>query len=298
MIRSRGQVIVVYALTLLMLLGCLGLSIDGGYVFASSRAISIAADTAARAATVDVRLGRAGQSAYLSRASSDGQIIGQRNLAQAGLTNVVLTIAYNDTANAAPTAPGWSTAPPTLATNSVRATASGTYNTFFMRALGINSLNIQRVGTSQLAPVVTVSQRVLPNAVCQLDRTLSPNGPWTIWISSGGLVCNLTWHGFVNITGTAMCGTYPTWIGPPPTISAPADGSTLRLDTNSCNAVWNNYQQLNGTVQTIMIVDTLAGNTLVGCQQVTVRTSSSGPNNQATGTPVGALGSCGGVQIN
>src|SRR5690348_11711143 len=53
-----GQVMALFALLILVLLGFVGLSIDGGYYFASSRAVSIAADTAARAAGVAVRLGQ------------------------------------------------------------------------------------------------------------------------------------------------------------------------------------------------------------------------------------------------
>jgi len=120
--RKHGQVLVVFALVLLVLLGYLGLALDGGYSFASSRAVSIAADAAARAAMVDVRRaqGNSSLTSLYGRATSDGLAIGQRNLANAGLTGITITISYNDSATASPTGGGWYSGPPESLTAAAR----------------------------------------------------------------------------------------------------------------------------------------------------------------------------------
>ncbi|HEY7061312.1 MAG TPA: pilus assembly protein TadG-related protein [Chloroflexota bacterium] len=83
MVRHRGQVAVVFAGLVVVLLGILGLAIDGGYYWAASRGVTIAADSAARAAAADVQRAQNGGSfALYGRATSDGRAIGQANLAQ------------------------------------------------------------------------------------------------------------------------------------------------------------------------------------------------------------------------
>jgi hypothetical protein len=295
---------VLFALLVLVLLGFVGLSIDGGYFFASSRAVSIAADTAARAAAVDVRRGQsAGQASYFSRASSDGQAIGQRNLASASLTGITLTIEYNDVPFAGPTSGGWYSSSPGPSTQTVRAIAAGTYRTLFLGAVGIPSLNIQRLGQgAPLAPIVALP-RAMPVAVCTLTTTLSPNGPWRVW-DKDNILPNclvLGWHGLANLDGSPCptCATYYGWLGPPPSGPLPVDGTNLQLDTQICTQFGSPYAQpLQNTTQIIPEVSTIAGllgAQVVGCRVVRVT--------QVTGsrvevTPQGGRIACGAVQIN
>jgi hypothetical protein len=283
----RGQVLVLFALLILVLLGFLGLALDGGYFFASSRAVAIAADTAARAALVDVRRAHGGQSSLYGRATSDGIAIGQRNLASAGLTGITIAIEYNDSPNATPTGGGWYSGPPRASTAASRARISGTYNTFFLKAVGIPSLGIDRLGVGgQLAPVI-VLRRALPVAVCSAAVTARPNGPWVLWEQgnnpnlrcglSGPLATLAGWHGLVNLDNSSPdCRQYEMWLGPPPTGPLPAEQSNVGMDMADCPNLTRNANGLQNTQQLIPEITPtgllgLGGTArVVGCREVTI----------------------------
>src|SRR5690349_14853835 len=109
MARRDGQILVLFGLLTFVLLGFLGLAIDGGYYFASSRLASVAADAAARAAATTVVIAQSDpQNAGLyNQATSNGLAIGQQNLTSTPLTGITMTIEYNDSLNASPTGGGW-----------------------------------------------------------------------------------------------------------------------------------------------------------------------------------------------
>jgi hypothetical protein len=293
-----------FALLVLVLLGFVGLSIDGGYYFASSRAVSIAADTAARAAAVDVRLGQSsGQTSYYSRASSDGVAIGQRNLASSNLTGITLTIEYNNLPFAGPATGGWYASNPSASTQSVRAIATGTDRTLFLGAVGIPGMDIHRLGQgAPLEPVIALP-RALPFAVCTLTTGLTPNGPWRVWDKSNILpnCLVLGWHGLANLDNrpSPTCPTYYGWLSPPPSGPLPIDGTNLQLDTQDCPQIGSPYAEaLRNTTQIIPEVSTIAGlfgAQVVGCRVVRV-TEATGSRVEVT--PQGGRIGCGLVQTN
>jgi Flp pilus assembly protein TadG len=300
---QRGQVLVLFALLILVLLGFLGLALDGGYYFASSRAVAIAADTAARAALVQVRRAQAGTGSLYSSATSDGVAIGQRNLANAGITGITITIEYNDSPNATASGGGWYGTPPRASTVASRARVNGTYNTFFLKAVGVPSLGIDRLGVGgQLAPVV-VMRRTLPLSICTATITLNPNGPWTLWDRrSTATLCSLSgWHGLTNLDNRSpmTCFDYQTWLGPPPAGPLPLEGSTVGMDRLNCpNLTSGPASGLQNTTQLIPEISSLLGLTaaqVAGCRQVLI-TQVSGDLIQ--GTPVGGRVPCGVLQTN
>src|SRR5262249_1919255 len=154
--RQRAQVLIIFAVVLLPILGFLGLAVDGMYYFIALRGVNNAAGVAARAAALDVQEAQASllHAAAYARATPDAQALGQQNLSQFRLTNVNFDVAYNNTINAVLLSLGWSSATPTALTNSVKVTASGTYNTIFLRLVGISTVDI---GQSELAKVAIVS---------------------------------------------------------------------------------------------------------------------------------------------
>src|SRR5262249_28006801 len=175
--------------------------------------------------------------AAYARATPDAQALGQQNLSQFRLTNVNFDVAYNNTINAVLLSLGWSSATPTALTNSVKGTASGTYNTIFLRLVRISPVDI---GQSELAKVAIVSvPRALPFGICKADydANSSSSPKWTIWKSGGitGSACSLPsgWEGFLDLDGTASgCLSYQSWVMPaPPTGPSPPNGWTIDMDT-------------------------------------------------------------------
>jgi Flp pilus assembly protein TadG len=296
--RARGQTLMLFALLVPVLLGFLGLSLDGGYYFANTRAVSIAADTAARAAATNVRRaqGSAALSTLYTRASSDGVAIGNKNLASAYLTGITIGIEYNDSLSATPTSGGWYSTAPSVTTRAVRAVVGGTYNTLFLRVVGVPSLDIQRIGTGgQITPEVVIP-KVLPFAVCQVTELLSPNGPWTVWRKSGGAnLCAVpNWEGLVNLDNRSpiTCPTYQAWVGPPPSGPVPSVGGNVTLDLNNCSSIGQWSQPLFGTTQLIPEISTVAnllGAQVTGCWLVVL----GGSADTVTATPVGSRTECG-----
>ena len=177
--RQRAQVLIIFALALLPMLGFLGLAVDGMYYFIALRAVNSAAGIAARAAALDVQYGQASllNAAAYAKATPDAQAIGQQNLSQFRLTNVNFDVSYNNTLNALILSLGWSSATPTALTNSVKVTASGTYNTIFLRLVGISTVDI---GQSQLAKIAVVS---VPRALLRVGQFACWRGWMQWWLS-------------------------------------------------------------------------------------------------------------------
>jgi Flp pilus assembly protein TadG len=224
--RARGQVVVIFAAALPVVLAGLGLALDGGYYFLAGRGVQFAAGAAARAAALNV------QANTPLVATANGQALGAQNLSRLQLTAVSVTPTYKSAVTPATecttTASGWSAAPPTN-TNCVRAVATATYNTLFMRLLQVPSVTLQRTA------IVTVGRGgIIPLAVCNSVMTATPGGPWTIWDDRGSLCqgdAPNSWDGYVGLDGNShTCAEYRAWILPgPPTGPVPQN---IRLQTN------------------------------------------------------------------
>ena len=109
--RGRGQVVVIFAAALPVVLGFLGLALDGGYYFLAGRAVQFAAGAAARAAAVNI------QANAPAAATANGQALGAQNLAPLQLTGVTVTPTYKTAVTPATectaTSAGWSGTPAT-----------------------------------------------------------------------------------------------------------------------------------------------------------------------------------------
>jgi hypothetical protein len=207
--RERGQALVMYVMALPVLLGFLAPALDGGQYFAVRRAAQFAADSAARAAAVDVL--RAQQPGllnllYYPLATEDGETVGQTNLRGIPLTGVNVEIAYHNSPNILSGALGWYSGVPTPLTRSVRARVSGTYNTLLLHLVGISSVSLEQVGAQPVA-VVSLPPGVLPLGVCSATKAAQPLGPWVL-VQNGGDLCGVPdWEGLVDLDGTAInCG--------------------------------------------------------------------------------------------
>ena len=281
--RARAQVMIIFAAALPALLGFLGLTLDGGYYLAVGETAQYAAAAAARAAAVDVMTG-----AYAS-ATSDGTTIGQRNLSTLELSGVSITIQYNNTSSAAPGAAGWSGATPTVSTQSVKAQATGTYSTLFLKLLQVPTVSVDRLAVISMSPI-------LPLGVCQAVSNAMDASPGTqqvIWENKSSQCGVNKWDGTVDLGGVTSCASYQNWIQPSPSGPTPATGSTVTLDTTrNCGNI-DNWIAAYPTsvppvslVQPILVVTTTG--TVLGCRLVTLVTA----KDIVRGTPAGALQSC------
>ncbi len=302
MSRQRAQGLVLFGAALPVLLGCLGLALDGGYYLAAWQAAQFAADAAARAAAVDVERAQAGQALLYLSATADGQTTAQQNLdaLPLRLSDVSIEIAYNTSIlpDVLLGGIGWDLGLPTPLTASVRATVSATYTTMFLRIVGISSVDLRRAGEQPLA--VTTIQHILPLAVCQTTANNALLLVWTLW-ENGTSLCGVAgWSGLINLDGSATnCDNYYSWIGPPASGPPPATGSAAHLETTrSCSQV----AQRTGTnvlpPPSIVVVDTTSGKVL-GCHRVTVASNPVDlpPLIRASvlGTPIGSLQPCDGI---
>jgi hypothetical protein len=285
--RTPGQIVVMFALMLPALVGFLGLALDGGRFFVASRAAQFSASAAALAGVRTI------QSAQYATATGNGQTIGQRNLTGAQFTGGTVVMAYNTAnpnttpSNCAPTAAGWTSGTPTASTRCVRATASVSFNTQFLRLVGTPSVSLQRVA------VAAIGGGVLPIAVCTTTMATSP--PWRIWDANADLCGVNNWDGLVNIDGTrtSCSGTngYETWFQTPtgpPTGPAPATGAVVTLDARNCNRVDNWLNSYTSLLQPIVVVNVSAGRTVVGCRTVQLNPG----GNRVDATPIGAVADC------
>ena len=119
--RERGQLLVVFALTLVGLIGAVGLVIDGGSTFVQKRDEQNVADAAAMAAGYATVMGTGGSAAALSVASANGYTHGSDGVAisvSIGVSTATVTV----------------TAP---------------HHNYFAGLLGLSSWNVSATATSE-----------------------------------------------------------------------------------------------------------------------------------------------------
>jgi hypothetical protein len=158
-----------------------------------------------------------------------------------------------------------------MATRSVKAVLRGTYETAFLRILGVTSADLSQVG---VAPLAVASMRTLvPLGLCYADyqAQAGANNPrWVIWSQLSDLCGVPGWNGFVDLDGTAYdsCPAYQGWIAPaPPSGPMPPPGATVTLDPIDCLGVplWFIGYPSNKNLS-VPVIDTSGGkNTIVGC---------------------------------
>lgn len=182
---QRGQTLVFFALSGLVLLGALGLALDAGYDFGQRRAMQNAADAAALA-------GARAVSQNLTTAYSDALTAAQQN----GLTDTS-RFTCNYISNAVPIATVASCtvgqAPPSgLGISGVQVTVGEQHPTFVFRALGIGSSGTSATATAQVQVLSSLDMGKAPFIVCGVNTML--NGPgnstYSIFELSGSTLSN------------------------------------------------------------------------------------------------------------
>jgi hypothetical protein len=269
--RRRGQVLLVFVGALPALLGLVGLAVDGGFYFATQRAAQFGSLAAARAAAVDVMLAQQGQQQYYAQAGRDGEALGKANVSPLRLSDAKFTLDYHNSYKCPENDGAWYGPNATASTRCVRATVSGSYPTLFMRILGLPKIDLQKMGFQPVS-IVRIGG-VLPLGVCKSEYDAWPAGPWVIW-DWGANLCGVDdWEGLVDLDNSRpSCLEYWSWMLPePPSGPPPKRGDPVGVETSTwCPLIsfWIGlYTDKKGSIP---IVDTRAGNTVVGCIKVTL----------------------------
>ena len=144
---ERGQALIIVALLSAILVGLVGLSIDGGEVAGEQELVQASADGAALAGAYD-----AGAGTTQAVATTLASLVVQGN----GVTASSLTMAYQDSSGATVAGPG------TAGVVRVQATVAETRATFFLGALGVP--NFRLVATAR----ATIRAGNAPCTICVL----------------------------------------------------------------------------------------------------------------------------------
>ena len=175
---KRGQTIVLFALTNIVLLGMLGLALDGGFLLAKRRQMQNAADAAALAGATAL----AGNNGNFLTTLATVRTIAQQNGVQDPTDGSQLTCTYLDNnlqpltsplpsaCNDLPFANG-------TAVSAVRVTVHETHSTFVMRALGIATTGSGATATAQIQRITTLANLQVPFLPCGINsKTVGANG--------------------------------------------------------------------------------------------------------------------------
>ena len=187
---QRGAIAIVVALSLVVMLGMLGLAIDGGRLYVNQAELQSAADSCALAAAAELVCDGVGicPTTYLQNAEAAGQLSGQRNKAnlQAGLVSIsAADILFNTTLG--PNS-GYLSRAGGASPNSRFAmckTRTNGITPWLMGLLGIGASNVNATGVATLAPGQTFCSAA-PIGVCKKPGGVAPNYGYAVgeWISS------------------------------------------------------------------------------------------------------------------
>jgi Flp pilus assembly protein TadG len=188
---ARGQAVVFFALMSLVLLGVLGLALDGGYLLAKRRMMQTAADAAALAGATALAGNNAGSFTVLSTVRE----VAQQNGVQDPTSASQLTCTYLDNnleplASPLPSSCNDSPFATGTAVSAVRVTVSESHPTFVLRALGIGTSGAGATATAQVQRMTTLDNAQVAWLPCGLDtKRVDANGntvdPMSILVTTG-----------------------------------------------------------------------------------------------------------------
>lgn len=174
----RGQAVALFALASLILLGMLGLALDGGYLLAKRRAMQNAADAAALAGATAL----AGNNASTFTTLATVRAIAQQNGIQDPTDASQLTCTYLDNnlqplASPLPSACNDAPFAVDTAVSAVQVTVHETHPTFVLRALGIATSGSGATATAQVQLMTTLANAQVPFLPCGINsKRVRTNG--------------------------------------------------------------------------------------------------------------------------
>ncbi len=160
--RQRGAVAIVVGLSLAVMLGFVGLAIDGGRLYLTKTELQNAADACALAAAYELTGAPNIPVAAFTRADAAGKLVGSRNRVEFQGTAIPagdISLTYSTALNG-----GWG-AVGAANTNYVRCTVQRNgIQPYFMQVLGIGAQAVSAIATATLAPAQT--NCAVPMALC------------------------------------------------------------------------------------------------------------------------------------
>ena len=222
--RQRGVVSVVVGLSLAVMLGFVGLAIDGGRLYLTKTELQNAADACALAAAYELTGSPAIPLVSFTRADAAGKLVGARNKVDFQATAISandIALSYSSTLNG-----GWGAAG---AANSkyVRCTVQRTgIQPYFMQVLGAGNQAISAIATATLAPAQT--NCAVPMGLC--TRGAAPSYGYVAgdWI---GMDFSQTGNG--NNAAANYSGNF-RWIDFTPGMPTPECGNSQGAPELSC----------------------------------------------------------------
>ena len=207
--HQRGAVAILVAVTMVVLLGFLGLAVDGGHLYLTKTEFQNSADACSLAASYELTNPTTLTPAAYSRAVAAGQTVALRNLVNFQGSAIVasnVSVSFSTDLKAGTTwvtasAAGSATPRPSY----VRCTLTRPgIAMFFMPLLGFGSQTVASLATAGLVP--SQSSCVVPVGLCTVGgATTAPFGLTAgTWYNSGSTPSGWVWVGFSGSTSESV----------------------------------------------------------------------------------------------
>jgi len=175
--RERGAVAIIVGLLIVVLVGFIGLALDGGHLYLTKTELQNSADACALAASYDLTGAPAIPAAAFPRAEASGRMIGKQNRVDfqgSAITDANITVTFGTTLA---TGGIWTTAGAASPTSKyVRCTITRTgIAAYFMSVMGFGGQTVSSLATATLAPAQTNCG--IPLGMCRVGTATSASSP-------------------------------------------------------------------------------------------------------------------------
>jgi Flp pilus assembly protein TadG len=175
--HQRGAVAIIVGLLIVVLVGFVGLALDGGHLYLTKTELQNSADACALAASYDLTGAPAIPSAAFPRAEAAGRMIGRQNKVDfqgSGITDANISVTFGTTLSAGGI---WTTAGAASPTSQyVRCTITRNgIVAYFMGVMGFGSQTVSALATATLAPAQTNCG--IPLGMCRVGIATATSSP-------------------------------------------------------------------------------------------------------------------------
>ncbi len=210
--RQRGAVAIIVGLMLVVLVGFIGLALDGGHLYLTKTELQNGADACALAASYELTGVPTITAEAFARAEAAGQFVGNRNwvgFQGAAIDAADISVTFGTSLSSGGT---WAaaSAPPAAASKYVRCTITRPgIKPWFMQVLGFGDQTVSALATATLSPSQTNCG--IPLGVCSKGAKTDADGYGLTkghWVSGrfdagDGLTGNFNWIDFTPPGGGA-----------------------------------------------------------------------------------------------
>lgn len=175
--RERGAVAIVVGLLIVILVGFVGLALDGGHLYLTKTELQNGADACALAASYDLSGAPAIPAASFARAEAAGRMLGKQNHVDfqgSAITDANISVTFGTTLASGGL---WTTAGAASPTSKyVRCTITRTgIPAYFMSVMGFGTQTVSSLATATLAPAQTNCG--IPLGMCRVGTATSTSVP-------------------------------------------------------------------------------------------------------------------------